>query len=229
VDPLVTRYLFTLPDGHTREHLVRVDPDTVALLDAGPPAFWTEMSYHRCPACPLEEATHPHCPAALGLVRLVDLSRDLFSYDRLAVEVATAERTVRGDTTAQAAFSSLMGLVMATSGCPRTAFFKPMARFHLPLSTEEETIYRVASMYLLGQYFLHQEGQPADLALSGLTRGYDQVHRVNVAMARRLRAASHKDAALNALVLLDVMTHAVPTVIERSLARVRHLYRSYLG
>ena len=37
---------------------------------------------------------------------------------------------------------------MALSGCPVLEQLKPMARFHLPFASVEETIYRAASMYL---------------------------------------------------------------------------------
>jgi hypothetical protein len=37
---------------------------------------------------------------------------------------------------------------------------KPMARFHLPLASEEETIYRATTMYLLAQYFLREVRSP---------------------------------------------------------------------
>jgi hypothetical protein len=45
---------------------------------------------------------------------------------------------------------------VATSGCRYTAYFKPMARFHLPFANEEETAYRAISMYLLSQRFLNE-------------------------------------------------------------------------
>src|SRR5690606_40128032 len=66
---------------------------------------------------------------------------------------------------AQQALASLMGLVMASSGFPKTAVFRPMARFHLPFSSESETAYRVAAMYLVAQHFAHRDGAPSDLKI----------------------------------------------------------------
>jgi hypothetical protein len=121
-----------------------------------------------------------------------------------------------------------MGLVMATSGCPHTAFFKPMARFHLPLASEEETVYRATSMYLLAQYFLKKEGQNADLELKGLREIYHNMHTVNTAIAERLRGASETDSTVNAIVLLDMYALTLPYVIDESLEEIRHLFRPFL-
>lgn len=91
------------------------------------------------------------------------------------MQPATTERTVSAETSAQQGLGSLLGLIMATSGCPHTVFFKPMARFHLPFSNESETIYRAVSMYLLSQYFTTREGAPIDAGLDGLRDIYDKI------------------------------------------------------
>ncbi|HKJ21966.1 MAG TPA: hypothetical protein VKA13_02670, partial [Gammaproteobacteria bacterium] len=179
--------------------------------------------------CPLDPGTTERCPVAVNLVKLVTDMGGCLSSDEVDVEVTTPERTVIKHTTMQRAVSSLIGVVVATSGCPRTVFFKPMARFHLPLASEEETIYRAASMYLLAQYFLHQQGQPADWHLERLSALYKNLQVVNSAMAQRLRAASDKDAAVNAIVLLDLFAKALPYTIEESLEEIRYLYRAYLN
>jgi len=63
-----------------------------------------------------------------------------------------------------------MGLVIATSGCPHTLFLKPMARFHLPLASVTETIYRASAMYLTAQYFLKQDGKEVDFSLNNIRK-----------------------------------------------------------
>jgi hypothetical protein len=139
----------------------------------------------------------------------------------------TAERFITQETTVQRGMSSLMGLVMATSGCPHMAFFKPMARFHLPFASAEETVYRATSMYLLAQYFLHKEGHPTDLDLTGLREIYNNIEIVNVAVAKRLRTATEADSAINAIILLDIYTKAIPVVIEESLEEIRYLFAPF--
>lgn len=121
-----------------------------------------------------------------------------------------------------------MGLVIAASGCPHTAFFGPMARFHLPLASEDETTYRAASMYLMAQYFLKKEGHEADLDLKGLTEIYRNIQVVNAYVVKRLRTATKKDSSLNAIVLLDMYAKTLSYAIEESLEGLRYLFSPFL-
>jgi hypothetical protein len=226
---LLIRYSFTLEDGSGEIFDLRLDPQSIELLGSTTERTpsWARLNFHQCPHCTLKVQEHPYCPLATNLVNIVKRFDTLLSYDQLHVEVETAERHISQDTTAQTGISSLMGLVIAASGCPHTAFFKPMARFHLPLANEEETIYRATSMYLLAQYFMKKEGEKADLELEGLRDICENIHTVNTAIAERLRAASEKDSALNAIVLLDMFALTVPLVIEDSLEDIRYLFESY--
>jgi hypothetical protein len=150
--------------------------------------------------------------------------QNVLSYDEVKMEVTTPDRLVVKSTTAQRAVSSLMGLVMATSGCPHMAFLKPMARYHLPFATQEETIFRVVSTYLLEQYFRHKQAQSVDLELENLKKIYGEIRIVNTAMASRLRTIGAKDSAVNAVVLLDIFAKMLPYSIEDSLEEIRYLF-----
>ncbi|RMF19771.1 MAG: hypothetical protein D6758_01175 [Gammaproteobacteria bacterium] len=108
------------------------------------------------------------------------------------------------------------------------AFFKPMARFHLPFSDEEETIYRAASMYLLAQYFRAQEGLEAELDLEGLRKAYQAIHIMNMDFSERLRAIAKGDSAVNAVVLLDLFTKTMPWAIDDKLSEIRFLFEGFL-
>jgi hypothetical protein len=188
---------------------------------------WTKINFHQCPHCPLEIYEHTRCPIAVHLIKILELLKNLLSYDEIHVEITTPQRHVSRDASAQKAVSSLMGLIMATSGCPHMEFFKPMARFHLPLASVEETIYRATSMYLLAQYFLQKEGKKADMELEGLKKIYHNIKIINESMAERLRDISDKDVALNSLVILDIFAQTLPFAIEESLEDVRYLFSSY--
>jgi Domain of unknown function (DUF6901) len=188
---------------------------------------WTRINFHQCPHCPLEITEQTHCPIAVHLVKIIELLKSLLSYEDIHVDITTPQRQVSRDTSAQKAVSSLMGLIMATSGCPHMEFFKPMARFHLPLASAEETIYRATSMYLLAQYFLQKEGKKADMELEGLKKIYHNIKIINESMAGRLRDVSEKDVALNSLVILDIFAQTLPFAIEESLEDVRYLFSSY--
>lgn len=224
------QYIFRFTDGREVSFAIRLD--AVSLDSAAPVTenaeAWTRLEFHRCSHCPLDEAVHLYCPLARSLVGTVAILGDVLSYDRVAAEVITPERRILCDTSAQNAISAMMGLIIATSGCPHMAFFKPMARFHLPFASEEETMYRAASMYLLGQYFRQQQGLPTELGFEGLVHLYRNVEIVNRAMANRLRAAAREDGTVNALVLLDMYAKTLPAAVEETLQELRPLYTAYL-
>ncbi len=226
---MTIKYYFTLPEGVREVFNLQFDAQELELVgsiqDVLPP--WTKLDFHQCPICPLTPDTHPHCPLAAHLVDIVQRFEGLVSYSEIQVDVMTAERFITQETTVQRGMSSLMGLVMAMSGCPHMAFFKPMARFHLPFASAEETVYRATSMYLLAQYFLHKEGHQADLDLTGLREIYNNIEIVNVAVAKRLRTATEADSAINAIILLDIYTKAIPVVIEESLEEIRYLFAPF--
>lgn len=224
------RYVFRLSGGEEEVFLLSFDEMSLDLLKDSPhdPPPWTDLAFHQCPHCPLNADAHHHCPAALNMIDIVKRCTKLTSFENIHVDVVTPQRVVSQDTTVQRAVSALTGLVMATSGCPHMAFFKPMARFHLPLATIDETIYRAASMYLLAQFFLKRRGREVDFELAGLKSIYEKIENVNSAMARRLCAAMDNDAAVNALTNLDIFAKMVPFAVERSLDVVEHLFSHYL-
>jgi hypothetical protein len=223
-------YRFELPDGQMHLFALQLDRDTAALVSepmANPPD-WTRLDYQQCHGCPLQAAGDSRCPAALQLAGVIDRFTDLVSYDQVRVIVETEERSVSARLSAQQGLASLIGLIMASSGCPRTAVFRPMARFHLPFSSEAETAYRVAAMYLMAQHFAAREGASSEPGLAGLGRIYEGLHAVNKGMAQRLRAASRQDAIVNAIVLLDVLVTLVPAAIEELLEEIKPAFAALL-
>lgn len=224
-------YRFTFPDSQERVFELEMDRDTAELsppVVAEPPS-WTALGFNQCVGCPFNETEMPRCPAAMQLAGVIDGFTDLVSYDKVRVSVESEERQVVATLPAQQALASLMGLIMASSGCPNTAVFRPMARFHLPFSSESETAYRVASMYLLAQHYAAREGSPADFTLDDLERVYHGVHSVNRGMAQRLRAASRQDAIVNAVVLLDVFSSLVPAAIHDILDEIKPAFGALLA
>lgn len=227
---ILIQYRFRKANNSRAEFNFELDPVSLELINPIPEhlPIWTALDFHQCPNCPLDVAADPHCPLAVKMVNIVDRFEDLLSYDEIEVDVITAERRISQQTNAQTGISSLMGLVIATSGCPHAAFFKPMARFHLPLASKEETIFRATSMYLLAQYFLKKEGKSADFELEGLSGIYANMQIINMAVVKRLRAATQTDSSVNALVILDCYAKFLPFAIEMSLEDVRHLFSAFL-
>jgi len=158
---------------------------------------------------------------AQNLTGFVELFSQVASYDNMEVIVKTRERYYFSRVTAQKALSSLMGLLIAVSRCPYTHFLKPMARFHQPLSSEEETTIRAASLYLLGN--LLNDNRTFDL--QELKTSYKNLELLNRGIAERMKAASEEDAAANAIVNLDMFAKAMPFHIEDALEEIRHIFK----
>lgn len=167
---------------------------------------------------------------AVRLVPLVALFEKVRSYDDVTAQVESDERTVTKRTSVQKVLRSLMGLLSASSDCPHIEFLKPMAHYHLPFSSREETVYRVVSTYLLAQYFRRQQGKPADAGLEGLKAHYRELQQVNQGMAARLGAirVEQGDSSVNALVLLDLFAHSLPDSIDADLEELMPAFQEFL-
>ena len=225
-DPQLIRYRFDLPDGSRKTLDFRFDPKDFRLRNPAPadPPFWTELEFSQCANCPLSKAEHAHCPAALQMASAVETLKALVSFDTVGVTVTQAERTIYAQTSAQQALSSVLGLIMATAGCPWTDRLRPMARFHLLFASEPETVYRSICMYLLARELDGADGSTGYAALEAL---YQNLHLVNRDMSRRLGAATRTDPARNAMALLDAYTTLLPAALDSSLEELKPLFGAW--
>lgn len=229
MDTIDIKYIFIFSDSRREDIELKLDPHTLDVVNRSleSPPEWVGIDYCRCPHCPCDPLATPYCPVALSLVEIVKRLDNVISHEPIDLKVVSADRIISQHIPAQKAISSLLGLLISTSGCPCTDFFKPMARFHLPLSCEEETVFRASGMYLLAQYFRKREGGKEDLELQGLAKIYEDIHILNVSVARRLRHAIKGDSSINAMTILDVFTHTFQYVIEDELADLRQLFLPY--
>ncbi|HCF59434.1 MAG TPA: hypothetical protein DFS52_15755 [Myxococcales bacterium] len=224
-------YLFRMSEGTEVEFTVRLDPETLLNVAPLPEAApeWTRLEFQKCPNCSLAPQQMPLCPTAAQLVEAAAGFSQTLSFEEAEVRVDVPERSMSARTTVQAGLSSLLGIYMSTSGCPILAKLRPMVRFHLPFATPLETMFRSTSMYLVGQFLRMQEGHAPDWTLAGLADTYRETAEVNRAFARRLWAASEKDANINALILLDVFTKAVSDSIEDRLVELKSIFSAWDG
>lgn len=227
--PIIFEYAFTFLDGQTKAMAVALDPITLAMRSAhgANKPLWTLLNHKRCAICRLDVKDHAYCPVALNLSEVAEQFRNVMSHEEVAVRVTTAERIYTKETTIQHGLSPLVGLIMATSGCPALDYLKPIARFHLPFASLEETIFRMVSMHLVAQYFRSQEGFAGEWNLDGLNKIYKEVGVVNRDFAARLRDAARHDANLNALVHLDCFAAMFPIIAENTLASIRPSFDAY--
>jgi hypothetical protein len=219
-------YTFEWSDRPAAHFTVSLDPVNLALLQPAGivPAPWTRLSKEQCTCCPLKERTHPHCPVAVNLQDLVTGFKDRVSFDDCIVRCVTPQRTYLKNTAVMDGLASIFGIIMATSGCPLMDFLKPMARFHLPFATIEETTMRSTSMFLLRQYFAHRDDDGHCLNFDGLENHYRQVQAVNEGLLARINSLGHNDADKNALVTLHSLSQFLSIEIDYSLEALEALF-----
>lgn len=230
MEPINYRYRFDFKNGREEVFDIELNGVTLEPLDALPPKLpeWTRLDFKKCPHCTLDSLETFYCPLAARLMPLVTKMNDVISIDDVKVEVTLDERIITRDASAQEGISALMGIITATSGCPHTVFFKPMARFHLPFANTEETFYRAASMYMLGQYYRWQAGKSVDMDLTGIHKFYEQVASVNKGIADRLRSEKREDGSVNAIVLLDMFVKSMPMLLDETLDELKPLFAPYI-
>lgn len=227
---IIFQYRFMFDRGSERKFDVKLDKKTLNLILTKRASYpeWTELTFFKCPNCPLDEEQHSFCPIATSLADLVDFFRDMISYKEVDLFIQDEQRTYMKHTTLQQGISSLVGIYMVTSGCPIMQKLKPMVCYHLPFATLRETQYRVISMYLFAQYFLSRRGRKPDWELTNLVRDYDDIRLVNKSFFQRLEHIKIKDATLNALIKLDMFAEHISTLIHKNaLDEMESLFKGY--
>lgn len=226
-----TLYRIKLNDELTEEFDYEMDPETLEIVLApllGELPAWTKLGFKQCPNCPLKPEDHPHCPMAVQLHNIVGRFHNTRSIDEVELEVITEQRRVTQTVPLQNALASMLGLVFPISGCPRTEGMKPLARFHVPLASEEETVFNVAGMYLLAQYFVNVKNRNGVLSFDGLISAYNDLHIVNKHVASRLQEVTTSDSVKNAITLLDMYSSLMPMLLQDQLVEIRRFFNAYL-
>lgn len=214
-------YTFVLDDGTSHKFVVDLDREFDEAVDRAEHAPWTKLAHNQCDNCPLHADQFRHCPVALDLEQIASKFANIISHEAVNVQVTGPERVYFKRCDVQTALRSLVGLVMASSACPILSRLKGMAHYHLPFSTVEETLFRAVGAYLLRQYFVHKEGGEPDLDLAGLNDLYRELQALNACFKKRIDAASHKDANMNALGSLFALSMAVSFSLEDKLQELK--------
>ena len=213
------QYIFTFAEGDPIRFDLSVKlPDLTLVrspIENSPE--WTRLSHHQCPNCSLTEAGSQFCPMALSIQSLIDAFQDKPSFDQVTVTVITQQRTYSKSLALQRGISSLMGLYMATSGCPVMDKLRPMVRYHLPFASLDETIYRATSMYLFSQYLVFKKGGKPDWEMKKLVKIYQDIRVLNENFCKRINSLKIKDANVNAVVILNNFADILPCSLNDDL------------
>jgi hypothetical protein len=205
-------------------HTVDINTDNGKQHPQGPHEDWTKLDFCRCEGCEWDK--DDYCPVATRLEKPVYLLNELRSYDEMDVTVTTPERTITKSGAVQDGLSGLFGLIMSRSGCPAFEPFRGLGWYHLPFSTYEETMFRVASAYFLQEYLkghLPNDRTQVNAQIQGF---YNGVNKVNRGIMERLKlgAAPRFDSAYNAIVILDSMGMIVSMSVDDALADIQEAF-----
>lgn len=229
-DTLLFQYKFEFERGLETNFTVELDAHTleVRASDTGPKPPWTKLKFHQCENCPLPDSVE-YCPVAVNLARIVGAFREMASFESTIVTVKTKERTYVKKTSLQKGISSIIGIYMTTSNCPIMDKLRPMARFHLPFATSEETFFRSVSTYLMAQLVLSSKGHKPDWTLTRLLEYYKAINLVNKGMSDRLAKASERDANVNAIVILHSFGDGISYFIQEGLKEIEPMFSVLLN
>jgi hypothetical protein len=200
-------------------------PERMAEQNSESHPEWTELGNNQCPNCPFSCEAYRYCPAAIEIEEIANRFADTTSIERIDVWVHTAERSFFKNVDMQSALKSLFGLIMASGPCPILSRLKPLAHFHLPFATLQETIHRLVGTYLINQYLHHNEGKESDWDLKGIEGLYHELKQVNLHLMKRIRLASKKDASINAIQtfisITSIVEMGVDDIVEKMVPILR--------
>ncbi|MBF7731288.1 DUF6901 family protein [Pseudomonas sp. N040] len=222
---MAIEYSFTLDATHQLNYRIELERsyDAAALPDA---PKWTRLDCQQCSNCPLQKEQFSHCPAAIDLYRVIEDFQGLPAIKKALVKVHTPARDYSKQVSLEEGLRSLLGVIMATSGCPVLGRLRPMAEQHLPFASPQEFALRSISLYLTRQYFNLREGHTADWDLKGLIATFQQLQLVNQAFWQRIHDTCEGDSNLKAFLSFFSMASSMSYSLEVQLQKIRPLVMS---
>ncbi len=215
---LIYNYSFRFSDGTIKELAIELDNITLSFINKGgtPPA-WAKLENSKCPNCKLDPIENEYCPIAKNLTGVIEMFQDSDSSEKMEITLKSQERSYTKHSTLQRGLSSLIGIIMTSSGCSILDKLRPLVRYHLPLASLDETRFRVISMYLIAQYYRKENGLEPDWKLNDLSKLYAEIQIVNKFFCDRLIAMNMEDASTNALTILNCFANYIPFSLTEDL------------
>lgn len=220
-------YTFRFSDGRNHRFEIAFDAQTNCMIrrqSSTPPLAWTRLNFEQCRCCPLDPAKIKYCPVALNIADVAEAFKDEVSSESCKIRCEVKERVYLKKTSLMEGLTSIFGIIMATSRCPVMNFFKPMARFHLPFSTGDETTVRAVSMFLLRYYLRSGKDSSFKEAIEDLERRYALVRQVNEGLFARITHVGSEDADKNAIVMLHSLSLLLGMEISQNLDSVMGIF-----
>ncbi|MDA8792000.1 hypothetical protein N9N67_02070 [Bacteriovoracaceae bacterium] len=224
----IIKYYIVTEDQQNLEYEIQLDPmnSIMKRTSSIPPMPWTNLENCKCESCPLNVKKHKQCPVAVNLSDFIETFKNQKSFSKVSTKVVTGQRTYLKESDLQTTLKSIFGLIMATSGCPILDPLRPMAKFHLPFATIEETMMRSISMFLLRKY-MEDENENVQLNLDQLNEEYRKIAHVNQWIAKRLNTITRTEegeADKNAISQLNNYTQFLAIEIECNLDSIKKIF-----
>jgi hypothetical protein len=226
-------YVFNFENRESKKFKVLLDKKTLIAVspEGSSDEEWAKLDFCKCKICPLDPKIVKNCPIAYNITGLAKEFSEIYSIEKVNTQVNAPERSYFKVDTVQQGLRSILGIYLATSGCPFMEVLKPMARFHLPFASMEETIYRHSCNFLLGEYLESMDtATPMDIRqkkfIKKLIKKYDNIDQVNNYMCKRIEMITEGDANKNALIILNVIGLMIKLEIEGNFKSLRYLFNS---
>lgn len=210
----IVRYIFQLKD---RKVVFDVETKQRGVEESTNYPEWARLQHKQCACCPLKTSDCQYCPVATRIHGLVEAFAENKSTERVQVTVEASERHYYNDCDLQVGINSLMGLMMATSGCPVLQELKAMASFHIPFCSTRETLHRTVGSYLTKQYFVQLQGGEPDWELQQLKALYQVLEALNQDFSKRIQDSSSSDAVSNAVIMFFATSVVLVTSLDQQL------------
>jgi hypothetical protein len=210
------RYTFQL---HDREVVFNVETEPHGLETGEEFPGWARLEHRQCACCPLKTSDCKYCPVATRMHGLLEAFSENESTERVQVTVETSERNYSNECDLQVGINSLMGLMMATSGCPVLKELGAMASFHIPFCSTRQTLHRTLGSYLTKQYFVQLQGGEPDWELKHLKELYGVLEGLNQDFSKRIQDSSRSDAVSNAVIMFFATSVVVASSLDQQLQR----------
>ena len=231
IEKIYFSYRFVFENGEEKTFEIALDSSSLNII-RGENILnpnWTLRKEFGCEImeCPLKDSDH--CHIAVNLQNVIDFFSDIPSYEKVKIYVSSPERDYFKDTSVQHGVGSILGILMVSSGCPVLGKLKPLVRHHLPFASIEETEFRVFSMYLLAQLLKYRKGEKPDWDLDGLKKLYEDIRKINQNVATKIADLEHKDASINAIIVLNNFADSVTfSIDDNDLSQVEYLFKEWL-
>ena len=185
---------------------------------------WIYQKELKCSVCTLSEGEKTICPAASAISTIIPKFKNNNSFENVFVRVKTQEREYCKECDLQTALNSLIGLILATSGCPVLSKLQYMTYSHLPFASFEESIVRTLGHYLIKQVFAMKNGEEPDFELTNLRKLYEDLKIVNTNLQKRILSACNCDANVNAINTFFSLSSLINYSLDENLKDIKYIF-----